>query len=46
MSHLRDNHTFGALSNALALVSDPQNLINGQIDTLFAVAADPKGHSR
>jgi hypothetical protein len=45
MSHLRDNHTFGALSNALALVSDPQNLINGQIDTLFAVAADPKGHT-
>lgn len=42
-SHLRDNHTFGASANANGVISNPQNLLNGRIDTSFTVAIDPKG---
>jgi hypothetical protein len=42
-SHLRDNHVFGAFENGLVAISDPQNLLDGQVDTRFSVAIDPKG---
>ncbi len=42
--HLRDNHTFGAFANANSVSSSMQNLLNGQIDSLFSLAIDPKGH--
>jgi hypothetical protein len=42
-SHLRDNHTFGALQNAGGKISNPQNLLNGIIDTSFTLAYDPRG---
>lgn len=42
-SHLRDNHTFAAFENGNGLIADPQNLLNGLVDTNFSVAIDPKG---
>jgi hypothetical protein len=45
MSHLRDNHTFGAFQTATAQITDPQNLINGLVDTRVSVAVDPKGRT-
>jgi hypothetical protein len=43
MSHLRDNHTFGALANANGAIGTPQNLLDGLVDGTFQVAIDPKG---
>jgi hypothetical protein len=43
MSHLRDNHTFGAFQQGAAIIADPQNLINGIVDTQMTLAIDPKG---
>ncbi len=43
-SHLRDNHTFAAFENGNGAIADPQNLLNGIVDTRFSVAIDPKGH--
>ena len=40
--HIRDNHTFGALSNALERTNSLQGFLNGTID-LIQVAIDPKG---
>jgi hypothetical protein len=42
-SHLRDNHTFAAFENGNGTIADPQNLLNGIVDTRFSVAIDPKG---
>ena len=42
-SHLRDNHTFAAFENGNGTIADPQNLLNGIVDTRFSVAFDPKG---
>lgn len=42
-SHLRDNHTFAAFENGNGLIADPQNLLNGLVDSNFSVAVDPKG---
>jgi len=40
---LRDNHTFGAYENGFGLSSATQSVIDGLVDTEFAVAIDPKG---
>jgi hypothetical protein len=42
--HLRDNHTFGASSNAFASSAAMQSLLNGQIDSIMSLAIDPRGH--
>ena len=44
VANLRDNHTFGAFETANGVINTPQNLLNGAIDTFFAVAIDPHGH--
>jgi hypothetical protein len=43
MSHLRDNHTFGAFANANGIIAGRNNLMNGIIDSGFNVAFDPRG---
>jgi hypothetical protein len=43
LSSLRDNHTFGAFANGNGQIADPQNLLNGLLDTNFSVAFDPRG---
>ncbi len=43
LSHLRDNHTFGALANASINVAQAQNLLDGETETSINVAIDPNG---
>ena len=43
LASLRDNHVFGAFAEANGVISDPQNLLNGAIDTVLSVAIDPRG---
>ena len=43
LSSLRDNHTFGAFANANGIIATPQNLLNGVVDSTYAVAFDPRG---
>ena len=42
-SHLRDNHTFGAIASGTGFVGAAQGLLDGVVDTLFQVAIDPRG---
>ncbi|MGH8650231.1 MAG: hypothetical protein ACREUP_13165, partial [Burkholderiales bacterium] len=43
LSHLRDNHTFGAVANASINVAQAQNLLDGETETSINVAIDPNG---
>lgn len=43
-AHLRDNHVFAAFEGGTGAFTDPQNLLNGEFDGVYALAIDPKGH--
>jgi hypothetical protein len=42
-THIRDNHTFGALSSAFERTNSFQGLLNGTVDRI-QVAINPRGH--